>query len=148
MTELTLSKAEEYANKAIAKAREMGVSVCVAIVDKGSKLVALLRMDDLGWITVNYAIGKAYTALAFGKSTKTMTERFKNSPLTEFEFLDNLFRSSVSSGKICLSPGGVLIKINGEIIGAIGVSGAHDEQDHEIAVKACILNEKTQYEGS
>jgi len=129
--------AEEYTGKAIAKAKEMGVSVCVAVADKGGKLVALSRMDGLGWITVDYAIGKANTALAFGRSTMKMSERFKDQALTESQFLDNLFRVHACSGKICISSGGVLIEKNGEVLGAIGVSGARGEQDHEIAVAAC-----------
>jgi len=66
MTEnITLEEAKRMAEKAIEKAKEIGIKISVAVYDVNGHLVLLEKMDDAAWITPDLAMGKAFTAVAF-----------------------------------------------------------------------------------
>jgi uncharacterized protein GlcG (DUF336 family) len=133
MANLTLKQAEEWITKAQAKATQLGVKVSVVVVDAGGNPVALARMDGANIITPDIARGKAYTAIAFRMHSKEMAERMKDRPAA------GLGLTQVSGNRVVLLPGGVLAKKGDEIIGAVGVSGATSDQDHECALEAISL---------
>ncbi len=130
MTNLTLEQAEAWIKKACAKATQLGVTVSVCVVDAGGNPVALARMDGAGVLSPDIARGKAYTAVAFKSHSKEMAERLKDRPAA------GLGLTQVSGNRIVLLPGGVLAKKGEEIIGAVGVSGATSDQDHECGLEA------------
>jgi uncharacterized protein GlcG (DUF336 family) len=107
--------AQKMVDKAVAKAREIGVSENVAILDDGGNLKAFSRMDGASVPTIEIALNKAYTAL-FGVSTQEFFNFIKGDP--------SLLAGIPTLARVAAWGGGFPIKVNGEVIGAIGVSGA------------------------
>lgn len=130
MSNLTLKQADELITKACAKASQLGVKISVVVVDAGGNPVASARMDGAGILTPDIARGKAYTAIAFKSHSKDITERMKERPAAA------LGLTQASGNRVVFLPGGVLAKKDGEIIGAVGVSGASSDQDHECGIEA------------
>jgi uncharacterized protein GlcG (DUF336 family) len=130
MTNLNLKQAEEWIAKACGKATQLGVKVSVVVVDAGGNPVAFARMDGAGILTPDIARGKAYTAIAFKSHSKDITERMKDRPAAA------LGLTQVSGNRIVFLPGGVIAKKGDEILGAVGVSGASSDQDHECGIEA------------
>lgn len=133
---ISLQTAKRMVDAAIKKAEEIGVKDTFAIVDSAGHLVLLERMDGAAWITVDLAIGKAYTAVAF----RLIGERFKDSGTIGQYFSDTpslLYSLGVSTnGKIIGRGGGIPIVKDGKVLGAIGVSGGTFKQDEECAQAA------------
>jgi len=130
MTNLTLEQAEAWIKKACAKATQLGVKVSVYVVDAGGNPVAFARMDGAGILTPDIARAKAYTAIAFKSHSTDITERMKDRPAAA------LGLTQASGNKVVFLPGGVLHKRGEEIVGAVGVSGASSDQDHECGIEA------------
>jgi uncharacterized protein GlcG (DUF336 family) len=130
---LTMDKARLIIEAAIDKAKKIGQPMNIAIVDAGANLVAFLRMDGAWLGSIDIAINKAFTAKAFDIST---LELGRNSQPG-----DQFFGIHVSNhGRVMIFAGGMPIKLNGQIAGAVGVSGGSGEQDQavaEAAVAAC-----------
>ena len=130
---LTMDKAQLAIEAAIDKAKKIGQPMNIAIVDAGANLVAFLRMDGAWLGSIDIAINKAFTAKAFDIST---LELGRNSQPG-----DQFFGIHVSNhGRVMIFAGGMPIKLNGQIAGAVGVSGGSGEQDQavaEAAVAAC-----------
>ncbi|MGA7934541.1 MAG: heme-binding protein [Kovacikia sp.] len=96
----------------------------IAVVDDGGNLVALERLDNTFGAAANVSIGKARTAAIFKHPTKFFEDAIKNGRT-----------SLVAMPDFTPLQGGVLIEVNGQVIGAIGVSGASSaQQDEEIAI--------------
>jgi uncharacterized protein GlcG (DUF336 family) len=130
---LTMDKAQQIIEAAIDKAKTIGQPMNVAIVDAGANLMAFMRMDGAWLGSIDIAINKAFTAKAFDIST---LELGRNSQPG-----DQFFGIHVSNhGRVMIFAGGLPIKVNGQIAGAVGVSGGSGEQDQavaEAAVAAC-----------
>src|ERR1700731_2747009 len=107
--------AQKMANEAVAKARELGVTENVAILDDGGKLKAFSRMDGAPIPSIEIAQNKAYTAL-FGVSTEEFFNFIQGDP--------SLLASIPTLARVAAWGGGFPIKVNGEVVGAIGLSGA------------------------
>src|SRR6202162_642838 len=107
--------AQKLVNAAMAKAREIGVSENVAILDDGGNLKAFSRMDGAPMPTIEIAQNKAYTAL-FGVSTQEFFNFIQGDP--------SLLAGLPTLARVAAWGGGFPIKVNGEVIGAIGVRGA------------------------
>ena len=122
---LTLELAEKLIAKAKAKSKEMGVIMSIAVVDDGGHLVAFERMDGGRWHTPLLAIGKAYTSAGFRTTTDELQKRFKDR--------QGFVTSFVGQGKFVFIEGGAPILDNGNVIGALGVSGGTGQQDKECA---------------
>src|SRR5258705_9052752 len=99
---------------AVAKARELGVSENVAILDDGCNLKVFSRMDGASMPTIEIAQKKAYTAL-FGVSTQDFFNFIQGDP--------SLLAGIPTLSRVAAWGGGFPIKMNGEIVGAVGVSG-------------------------
>lgn len=124
---LTLDIAKKLLDKAENKAKEINVPVVIALVDEGGNLIAQHKMDDALLISVSLSLKKAYTSVATKMSTENLSELIlPGKPLYTLENIKNI--SAVG--------GGFPIIINGNIIGAIGVSGGSVEEDILIAKSA------------
>ena len=130
MPDVTLAQAQEWIRKACAKAAQLGVKVSACVVDSAGNVVATARMDGAFIVSPDVARGKAYTAAAFRANSKDMAERMKDRPVAAMGLIN------ASGDRLVLLPGGVVAKKGDDVIGAIGVSGATSDQDHECAVEA------------
>jgi uncharacterized protein GlcG (DUF336 family) len=126
---MTMDKAQLIIAVAIAKAKEIDQPMNIAVVDAGTNLKAFMRMDGAWLGSINIAINKAFTAKAFDIST---LELGRNSQPG-----DQFFGIHVSNhNRVMIFAGGVPIKVNGQIVGAVGVSGGSGEQDQAVAEAA------------
>lgn len=111
---------------AVGRAVELNVKVNVAVVDSGGHLAAFLRMPGSAFHSVDVAISKAYTAMSFGMPTSTWGD--------VLETLSIPCKTGLPSvDRLMTCGGGVPIEVDGRRIGAVGVSGATEKQDEEIA---------------
>lgn len=130
MPDVTLAQGQEWIKKACSKATQLGVKVSVCVVDSAGNVVAMARMDGAFAVSPDVARGKAYTAIAFKANSKDMAERMKDRPVADLGLMQ------AAGNRIVLLPGGVVAKKGDEVIGAVGVSGATSDQDHECGVEA------------
>jgi uncharacterized protein GlcG (DUF336 family) len=121
--------AQEMAAAAVAKAREIGVSENVAILDDGGNLKAFSRMDGAPVPTIEMAQNKAYTAL-FGISTQEFFNFIQSDP--------SLLAGIPTLARMAAWGGGFPIKVNGEVVGAIGLSGAPTVQNDVDCARAAL----------
>jgi uncharacterized protein GlcG (DUF336 family) len=123
--------AQKMVDKAVAKARQIGVSENVAILDDGGNLKASSRMDGAPIPTIEIAQNKAYTTL-FGVSTQEFFNFIQGDP--------SLLAGVPTLARVAAWGGGFPIKVDGEIVGAIGLSGAPAvENDVDCARAALAL---------
>ena len=124
------SISSEAAHQAIAaaeaKAVEIGVQMDIAIVDDSGVLKAFSRMDGAPLLSIQIAQDKAYTAVGFGMPTHGWHDFIKDDPPLADGAPDGIDR-------LVIFGGGYPIKIDGQLVGAIGVSGGHYSQDQEVA---------------
>src|SRR6202051_373004 len=121
--------AQKMVDAAVAKARQIGVSESVAILDDGGNLKAFSRMDGASIPTIEIAQNKAYTAL-FGVSTQDFFNFIQGDP--------SLLAGIPTLARVAAWGGGVPIKVNGEGVGAIGVSGAPMVQNDIDCARAAL----------
>ena len=115
MTGLRLESARAMISAACRKAA--GNPIAVAIVDAAGNLIAFERSDGATPINVRAAIGKAYTAAVTARETEELMERAKENPLAWQSVMTK------DPGPFTLARGGVPLINDGEVIGAVGVSG-------------------------
>lgn len=109
-------------------------ALTVAVLDAGGHLVAFKRQDRSGILRPDIAQGKAWGALGMGDGGRGLAKRAQIAPA----FFTAL--ASTSQGRIIPVPGGVLIlDAEDEIIGAVGISGDHPDNDEACAVHAIEL---------
>ncbi|WP_298704001.1 heme-binding protein [uncultured Variovorax sp.] len=118
--------AAAVAQAAVAAAREQGARINVAVVDRAGLLCAFLRMPDAPLHSIDIAIDKAYTAASFGLATSRWTEVLA-------EHSAAVRQGLVQRPRFVAFGGGLPIVDNGELTGAVGVSGGSEAQDEEIA---------------
>ncbi|MCA1737739.1 MAG: heme-binding protein [Actinobacteria bacterium] len=126
METITLDEARRVIAAAEKKAGEIDCPMDIAVVDAGGNLKAHVRMDGAFIGSINIAINKAYTAIAFQTETKELA------PLTQSG--QELFGlSDAAGGGLVIFAGGIPLQRNGDIVGAIGVSTGTVDQDQEVA---------------
>jgi uncharacterized protein GlcG (DUF336 family) len=123
---VTLQEARKIIGTAEKKAIEINQPMNIAVVDEGGNLVSHVRMDG-AWIgSIDIAINKAFTSRAFDISTKDLAQHSQSG--------GQFFGIHASNqGRVMIFAGGIPLKQNGKIVGAIGVSGGSGEQDHAVA---------------
>ena len=123
---ITLAQAEVVVMAAKEKAADIKTKMNICVVDSGANLVAFVRNDGAWLGSVDIAIKKAKTAVFFQMDTSDL------SPLVQPG--KPLFNIEHSNGGLITFPGGVVIKDeNGDVIGAIGVSGSTVDDDNKVA---------------
>ncbi len=103
------------------KALALGVAINVSVVDRGGNPLAFLRMNGAPLHSISIAEDKAYTAVSFGFSTEEWMGAIGDVP--------QLREGLVQRDRLVIFGGGLPLKVDGELVGAIGVSGASEEQD-------------------
>jgi uncharacterized protein GlcG (DUF336 family) len=123
---IRLEDAVRVINAAQKKAEEIGQPMNIAVVDHGGNLVAHVRMDN-AWIgSIDISIKKAWTARAFDISTEELAGLSQSG--------DQFFGIHASNnGKVMIFAGGIPLKRNNQVVGAVGVSGGMGAQDQEVA---------------
>ena len=107
------------------KAQVMGVAMVIAVVDESGVLKAFSRMDGGPLLSVEIAKDKAYTAAGFGLATHEW-----------FDFIKNdapLLHGIPNVPRLIVFGGGYPLRVDGQMIGAVGTSGGHYSQDMEVA---------------
>jgi uncharacterized protein GlcG (DUF336 family) len=121
-----LNDAKRIIAAAEKKALEVGQPMNIAVADEGGNLIAHVRMDGAWLGSIDISIKKAFTARAFDISTKDLA--------TFSQSGDQFFGIHASNGgRVMIFAGGVPLKRNGKVVGAVGVSGGTGAQDHEVA---------------
>ncbi len=123
---ITLNDARRIIAAAELKAQEIGQPMNIAVADEGGNLISHARMDG-AWIgSIDISIKKAYTSRAFDIATKDLAAHSQSG--------NQFFGIHASNdGKIMIFAGGIPLKKDGKVIGAIGVSGGSGDQDHAVA---------------
>jgi uncharacterized protein GlcG (DUF336 family) len=123
---VTLNDAKRVIAAAENKATELGQPMNVAVADAGGNLVAHVRMDG-AWIgSIDISIKKAFTSRAFDLATKDLAAHSQSG--------GQFFGIHASNdGRVMIFAGGVPLKRDGKVVGAIGVSGGSGDQDHAVA---------------
>ena len=123
---LTLENARRIIAAAQKKAQEIGQPMNVAVVDAGGNLLAFERMEKAWLGSIDISIKKAWTSRAFDITTKDLGSNSQSG--------DQFFGIHASNdGKVMIFAGGIPLKQNGEVVGAIGVSGGLGKQDQAVA---------------
>ena len=123
---MKLADARRMIAAAEKKAAEIGQPMNIAVADEGGNLVSHVRMDGAWLGSIDISIKKAYTARAFDISTKDLA--------THSQSGGQFFGIHASNdGRIMIFAGGIPVKADGKVVGAIGVSGGSGEQDHAVA---------------
>ena len=132
MSNITQAHADFLITAARQQALKAGIAVAVAVVDAGGNLTAFSRMDGANLITIDTAIGKAFTAVSIGADTVNLTAAIQpGAPLFGTGLTLAGTRSFVPYA------GGVVVRDGETLLGAIGVSGApSSDVDHEVGTAA------------
>ncbi len=129
MTAITLDQADRLIDAILARGAQLDCRpLAVIVVEPGCKVKAFKKEDGSSMIRFEMAHGKAYAALAMGRSSKLVKVRAEEKPI----FMRYLI--SASSDQIFPEGGGMQIRDEaGEVIGAVGVTGDTEERDEELA---------------
>ena len=119
---LTLAAAKRIIAAAEAEALKHAWPVVIAVVDEGGNLICLQRLDNAQFGSVEIAIQKARSAVAFKRPTKAWEELLASGQ-----------NRVLGLPGVLSSEGGVPLTWKGQIVGAIGVSGVKSSEDGQIA---------------
>jgi uncharacterized protein GlcG (DUF336 family) len=108
------------------KAIELGIPYNIAVADAGGGLVAHARMDGAWLGSVDIAINKAWTARAFDMSTEDLSHLTQSGQ-------QGFGLNTTNDSRVVIFGGGIPIKRDGVVIGAVGASGGSVEQDVAVA---------------
>jgi len=124
---ITLEGAKRVRDFALLRASELGLAVSVVIVDRTGVILLVETEDAAPPGSSEASIMKAKGASRYGVATHLTAEYLKNlsAPLAQH---------ALSLPDVCAFQGGVPIRIEGEVLGGIGVSGGSGEQDIAIAL--------------
>jgi uncharacterized protein GlcG (DUF336 family) len=126
---VSLDDARRLISAAEKRARELESPSNIAVVDAGGNLVAHIRMDG-AWIgSVDIAINKAFTSRAFDISTKALADNAQ--PGDQFYGIQES-----NHGRVVVFAGGIPLERDGQVLGAVGVSGGSGDQDQAVAEAA------------
>jgi uncharacterized protein GlcG (DUF336 family) len=128
-TFMTLADARRITAAAEKKAQEIKQPMNIAVADEGGNLVSHVRMDGAWLGSIDISINKAFTARAFDISTKDLGKNSQSG--------DQFFGIHVSNhGRVMIFAGGIPLKRDGKVVGAVGVSGGSGDQDQSVAEAA------------
>lgn len=126
VNEVTLAEAKSMLDAAESKAEEMGLKMNLAVTNSEGNLLAFRRMDGAKLVAANIAQNKAYTAAAVKKPTHDLKEGAEPGG-------DVYGLNTTDNGRVVVFGGGFPVERDGDVVGAIGASGADVSEDMEIA---------------
>ncbi|MGQ0657540.1 MAG: heme-binding protein [Chromatiales bacterium] len=127
---LTLRAAKQIVAAAEAEAKRRGTTVVIAVVDDGGHLLLLERLDDTQVASSEVAIAKARTASIFRRPSKVFEDQVREGRV-----------AAITLPGATPLQGGLPLTVDGQVVGAVGVSGNSPQQDEEIAaVGVAALN--------
>ena len=146
MAAITLEKANRIIEAVLRRAAEINCRpISVIVVEPGCKVKAFQKEDGSSMVRFEMAFGKAYAALALGRSSRLVRERAVERPI----FMRYLM--SATEEQIFPEGGGLQIRsLDGEVIGAVGVTGETEDRDEELAlhgIHAAGLKTDSDFEG-
>ena len=129
MSLVSLEQSERIIDAVLARGRELECRpLSVVVLELGARVKAFKKEDGSAMMRFEMAVGKAFAALALGRSSSLVRMRTEERPL----FMSYLMNAS--EGQIFAEGGGMLIRdAQGEVIGAVGVTGDTQERDEELA---------------
>ena len=132
MSALTLKLATQLASQALTAGRTISAApLTIAVLDSGGHLITLQREDGASLLRPQIAIGKAWGAIALGKGSRLLALDAQQRPAF-FAALNGMGQSDIVP-----APGGVLIRDDqGQVIGAMGISGDTSDIDEQCAITA------------
>ena len=126
LTRLSIDDAKCLADGARAMAKEIGVPMCIAIVDESGNLIFFERMDTGKITSAIVAQDKAFTAAGARKATHEYNEVCKPGNLA-------FGIHTAIGGRLCVVGGGLPVVVDGEVVGGIGLSSGTPRQDMQCA---------------
>lgn len=126
---IDLDEARRLVEAATVRSTEIGVPMCIAVVDESGYLVAFDRMDGAKITSVSIAIDKAFTAAGARNPTSFYGE--VSQPAAPSWGINQ-----TNGGRFCVIAGGLPVVADGAVIGGIGLSGGTAKQDEEVAAYA------------
>ena len=133
--EIDLALAIAMIDAAMAKAKEIGAPMSIAVLDHGANLLAFSRMDGAELAGPNLAVDKAYTSVTNRIATADLRERF--APDGDLPGM-----SANGNGRYIAFAGGIPCWDGDRVVGAIGVSGGSWEEDQVCAEAAIVAYDK------
>jgi uncharacterized protein GlcG (DUF336 family) len=129
VTTLTLSDARRMIQAGEKKAAELEIPYNIAVVDSGGDLISHVRMDGAWLGSIDISINKAFTARAFDMSTDDLSKASQSG--------ESLFGiNTTNDDRIVIFGGGMPVKVDGAVIGAVGASGGSVENDIKVVQAA------------
>ena len=128
---ISLERAQRLITAGIAEAERQNLALAFAVVDAAGHLVASARMDGAPWIAPEVALGKAWTAAAYGAPSAAQGEKMQSL---------HAFSAAVSAathGRYTPQIGGLPVTDGDAVIGAMGASGGTGQQDEDV-VRAAL----------
>lgn len=123
---LTLEGARTALDAALTHAESIGVAFCITVTDTSGEPILTARMDGAPRISAGISANKAYTAVGFGGvSTADFWNAIKDDP--------SLVHGITHTPRLVAFGGGVGVFVDGDLVGAVGVSGGSTTQDDEVA---------------
>ncbi|MBI2692987.1 GlcG/HbpS family heme-binding protein [Mycobacterium nebraskense] len=128
---INFAAANRVLDAAVQEAEKLQVRFCIAVVDSAGNLLAYGRMDGAPLLSGQLAQDKAYTVAAFGLPTHEWFEMIRDEPA--------LLHGIVKTDRLIVFGGGIPIRVDGELVGAVGVSGGSSDQDRQVAEAAASV---------
>lgn len=122
---LTTSEAQRILGAAQAEAENIGIKVGISVVDSRGDLLTMVRLDGASWRSPILSRGKAMASVTFGVPSGDLTER-ANTPVMQAMMVSQ-------AGNFVPGQGALPIVKDGDVIGAVGVSGGTSQEDEDIA---------------
>ena len=124
---ITLQLAKQLMEIIEKRAEAVGLKAVIALCNAHGNPIAVHCMDDAFLVSYDVATKKAYTSVAVKMSTMELSKIAQ--PVQTFYGVDKL-----DGGKIIIFGGGIPLKVDGKIVGGLGISGGTGEQDHDLAL--------------
>lgn len=125
---ISFEAARRVLDRAVREAAALRVLVAVAVADRAGNLVAYGRMDGAPLLSGQIAQDKAYTVAAYGLPTHEWFALIKDEPA--------LLHGMVQTERLIVFGGGVPIRVDGQLVAAVGISGGTADEDRRIAEAA------------
>ena len=129
MLNISLKESLQICDSAICKARQLGITIAVSVVDSGTNLVAMQKMDGALILGIDGSKGKAVASVIFGQPSGELETR-SNRPTMKAILIQ-------WGGRFIMGRGALPIIRDGQVIGACGVGGGTPEED-EMCAKSGI----------